>query len=139
PTFSGWFDGDMVVHPADAQTVYVATIGAQPPGPADGLYKSTNGGATWTPLTGGLPAPAQFRALAVDPQNGNTVFAGSSGRSVVPASIYRSADGGNSWSPLTSGLPSNLQVTQIVVSRQNSSIVYAGATVVSAPFNASGL
>src|SRR5438094_6325385 len=57
---------DLAADPADPQVVYAALYQARrtpweqyPPdeGPGSGLYKSTDGGVTWTPLTGhGLPA-----------------------------------------------------------------------------------
>src|SRR2546427_578302 len=57
---------DLAADPADPQVVYAALYQARRPpweqyppdeGPGSGLYKSTDGGATWTPLSGhGLPA-----------------------------------------------------------------------------------
>ncbi len=74
------------------ETVYAAT--------ADGLCKSTDGGAHWRllPDTGkkGLRITGEkgksTRCIAVDPANGKIVYAGS------PAGkIYKSADGGETW------------------------------------------
>jgi len=75
PMFCCWFDGDLAVHPADSQTFYMAIVGSSQPGATDGIYKSSNGGLNWLAINTGLPSPAQFHTLAVDPQNGNTVFA----------------------------------------------------------------
>ena len=72
-------------------------------GPNSGLYKSTDGGSTWTPLTEGLPTPAQglgrigFCIAPSDPSRlYATVDAGAYG------GIYRSDDAGGSWKKLNS-------------------------------------
>ncbi len=62
----------------------------------DGLYKSTDGGATWTKLEGhGLPASPMGRiGLAVAPSNGNRVYALIESKEGV---LWRSDDGGANW------------------------------------------
>ena len=75
-----------------------------------GVYRTENGGDTWTDISDGLPARFGF-SLAVHPHDGDTIF-------VVPAEsdeyritpdgafrIYRSRDRGHSWEALTQGLP----------------------------------
>ncbi len=71
---------------------------AYPPasGPGSGLYKSTDGGATWNPvLGGGFPAAGLGKiGLAVAPSDPRRVYA------VVDArdgGLYRSDDGGAQW------------------------------------------
>ncbi len=65
-------------------------------GDADGLYKSTDGGATWTKLTGhGLPDGTLGRiGLAVAPSDGNRVYAVIEAKKGV---LWRSDDGGAEW------------------------------------------
>ena len=65
-------------------------------GTEDGLYKSTDGGATWTQLQGhGLPAAPMGRiGLAVAPSDGNRVYAVIESKEGV---LWRSDDGGNNW------------------------------------------
>jgi photosystem II stability/assembly factor-like uncharacterized protein len=67
-------------------------------GPGSGLYKSTDGGETWRPLTNGLPTPAEGLGrigVTVAPSMPQRLFATvqAGGRS----GIYRSDDGGDSW------------------------------------------
>ncbi|MBV9027759.1 MAG: hypothetical protein JO311_04030, partial [Candidatus Eremiobacteraeota bacterium] len=65
-------------------------------GAEDGLYKSTDGGATWTKLEGhGLPASPMGRiGVAVAPSDGNRVYAVIESKEGV---LWRSDDGGGSW------------------------------------------
>ncbi len=64
-------------------------------GPGSGLYKSTDGGETWTELTNGLPEGEKGRiAVAVSPSRPNRLYA------TVEAdetALYRSDDLGSSW------------------------------------------
>jgi photosystem II stability/assembly factor-like uncharacterized protein len=64
----------------------------------DGIYKSTDGGKSWTHL--GLPDSQQIAALAVDPHDPNRVFAAVLGHPYGPSAdrgIFRSTDGGQTW------------------------------------------
>jgi photosystem II stability/assembly factor-like uncharacterized protein len=63
-----------------------------------GVAKSTDGGASWTHLDGGLGNP-WVNGLALDPTNGDRLFA------ATLKGLYRTADGGASWRLLTRGLP----------------------------------
>ena len=95
---------DLAVDPGDARVVYAALYQARrtpweqyPPdeGPGSGLYKSTDGGATWTPLTAhGLPPGAVGRiGLAVG--RGSRVYALIG--AATGAGLYRSDDRGATW------------------------------------------
>jgi len=65
-------------------------------GPDDGLYKSTDGGATWTKLVGhGLPAGLEGRiALALAPSDSSRVYALIQSKEGF---LYRSDDSGGTW------------------------------------------
>ncbi|MGL4599617.1 MAG: WD40/YVTN/BNR-like repeat-containing protein, partial [Bacteroidia bacterium] len=81
-------------HPTNANTFFVGA-------PIGGLWKTTDGGQTWTALTDGLPYVSVGSCL-VDPSNPNTIYIsigdhmGWWNRSL---GIYKSTDGGVSWSP----------------------------------------
>jgi len=102
---------DLVIDPGDANTLYAALwqVRRQPHfftsgGPRSGLYKSTDGGATWKRLGTGLPSGDLGRiALAVSPANPSRVFASIESRrdGKRPGSentgFYRSDDKGESF------------------------------------------
>jgi photosystem II stability/assembly factor-like uncharacterized protein len=95
---------DIAMDPRKPDTLYVAMLQRRRAvgqliggGPETGIYKSTNGGGTWTKLAKGLPTVDMGRVgLAVNPKNPNTVYA------LVTAQkgqggFFRSDDGGASW------------------------------------------
>src|SRR4029453_12331648 len=122
--FNGRAIGSIAVKPGDPNTIYAATtrgvagvssvtggaVTLIPGAAAWGLYKSTDGGTTWTFLHNGAASRAAcdpvaeaiaagspcsvrgVRRVAIDPSNSETVYAGSYSRG-----IWRSADGGATW------------------------------------------
>lgn len=90
----------MVVDPRDA-TGNTAYIGAA----QGGVWKTTDGGTNWTPLTDSQPSLA-VGSMAIDGStNPSTVYVGTgeqsfSGDSYYGAGILRSTDGGTTWSQL---------------------------------------
>ncbi len=71
--------------------------GEGPDAPSNsGLYRSADGGKTWSEVTGGgLPAKPYGRiAVAVAPSNSSIVYAFVEG---VKSALYRSADSGKTW------------------------------------------
>jgi photosystem II stability/assembly factor-like uncharacterized protein len=96
---------DVVLDPQDPRTVYaVLWESRQGPwenavftGPGSGLYKSTDGGDTWRPLTRGLPTFAEGLGrlgVTVAPSDPKRLYATVEAKA---AGIYRSDDAGESW------------------------------------------
>ncbi|MDE3166847.1 MAG: hypothetical protein KGN36_13660 [Acidobacteriota bacterium] len=84
----------IAIDPRDNNVVYVG-------GADGGVWKTTDGGATWTPLTDSQPSLA-MGALALDPGNPDIVYAGTgeenfAGDSYYGAGILKSTDGGATW------------------------------------------
>ncbi len=82
----------MAIHPTDSSIMYVgATLG--------GLWKTTNGGQSWKPLTDKLPS-MRIGAIALDPKNPEIIYIGT-GSSIAQfgggTGIYKSLDGGINW------------------------------------------
>src|SRR5689334_22478552 len=100
---------DLVIDPTNPQVLYAATYqrqrrtwGFNGGGPGSGIHKTTDGGATWTKLTNGLPAGDKGRIglslYATDPK---VVYATIEAR--APGSgIYRTLDGGTTWEKTSS-------------------------------------
>ncbi|HEX4561461.1 MAG TPA: hypothetical protein VH113_06475, partial [Gemmatimonadales bacterium] len=87
--------GAVQVAPSDPNVVYVGT-GLVNDG--DGVYKSTDAGATWTHL--GMDDTRRISSLLVDPKDPNLVLMGVLGAPRMPGpvrGVFRSTDGGKSW------------------------------------------
>ena len=84
----------IAVHPTDANTIYIG--GAQ-----GGVWKTTDGGTSWTPQTDSECSLA-MGSIAIDPVDPNIVYAGTgeqhfSADSYYGCGVLRTADGGASW------------------------------------------
>ena len=93
--------GSLAVHPTDSDTIYVGTgedTGAGYMYDGEGVFKTTDGGETWQNV--GLTGTRRIGSLAVDPGNGDRVFAAAGGDWYAPSQergIYRTLDGGQTW------------------------------------------
>lgn len=83
-----------------------------------GVWKSTNGGATWVQKSTGLGSQG-VNALAVDPNRAGVLYAGIRGSGQA---VFKTVDGGTTWR--SCGVE-NLAVYDIVVDPNDSSVVYA--------------
>ena len=87
--------GAVQVAPSDPDVVYVGTGFVND---GDGVYKSTDAGATWTHL--GMEDTRRISSLLVDPKDPNLVLMGALGGLRAPGpvrGVFRSTDGGKSW------------------------------------------
>ncbi|HYE88013.1 MAG TPA: hypothetical protein VEA16_16735, partial [Vicinamibacterales bacterium] len=93
------FATDVVIDPATPSNMYAA-LGDPAGVAANGAYKSTDSGATWTKLTNGLPSADVGRvALALAHSTPETIYAAIANSSDgTLLGLYRSTDGGDNWS-----------------------------------------
>jgi photosystem II stability/assembly factor-like uncharacterized protein len=95
-----------------------------------GMFKSTDGGATWNPAGNGLPgfqpgALPSVHALAIDPKNPGTLYAATSLIVRAGGGLFKSKDGAVSWSPVSSGLPGPSIPDAPVIDPRNSNTLYS--------------
>lgn len=108
------------VAPSNTQVIYVARSNA--------IYKTTNGGSTWTAITGTLPvASAAITYIEIDPTDANNVWVTFSGYS-SGNKVYVTTNGGTSWTNFSTGLP-NIPVNCIVYQNSTADGVYVGTDV----------
>ena len=127
--------GRVLVDPRDGDVVYVAGEGPLwSAGGERGLYKSTDGGDTWTPSLV-LDADTGVTAVEFDPRDPDVLYAAAYQRRRTvwsflaggPGSgIHKSTDGGATWTRLTAGLPAgDMGKIGLAVSPVDPDVVYA--------------
>jgi photosystem II stability/assembly factor-like uncharacterized protein len=110
---------DLIVDNFDANRLYVATHNA-------GIWKSEDGGNIWTPMNHTLPNQGQglnFSRLAMDPQNGDVVWAYGTGLSIssvdpitaIDRGFFRTVDAGVTWQSIQADLPIDLVINDLIV------------------------
>jgi photosystem II stability/assembly factor-like uncharacterized protein len=122
--------GDIAVDPNNPDTVWVGTGEANPRNSVswgDGVYKSTDGGRTWTNV--GLKDSHHIGRIVVDPRNPNVVFVGALGHlwgANRERGVFKTSDGGQTW---TSSLFINADtgVVDLAMDPQDSNTLYAAA------------
>jgi photosystem II stability/assembly factor-like uncharacterized protein len=112
---------DVDIDPSDPDIVY-ATMWEQRQGPWEngawdgtngGIFKSTDGGTTWKPLTQGLPAGIVNAELAIAPSNPRRVYATLEAQT-DGTGIYRSDDAGETWMRITTDTRPVSRINEVV-------------------------
>ncbi len=115
-TLTSFWVSSVLVDPADGQTIYAGAG-------SDGIFKSVDGGVSWSAINGGIPADTPISKLVMDPANRQTLYAQNS----AYGGVYKSTNGGASWSAANSGIETQLIVSSLAVSPADSQIVYAAS------------
>ena len=106
---------------ADGKTLYVGTAGG-------GVWKSTNGGASFKPMFDKYCQ--SIGALAIDQKNPQTIYVGT-GESNMRNSVsigngmYKSTDGGENWVKI--GLDNTEHISKILINPKDPNIIYVAA------------
>jgi photosystem II stability/assembly factor-like uncharacterized protein len=125
----------IVIDPKNPETVYVASPGHLfGPNPERGIFKTTDGGKSWNKVKF-IDDDTGFTDLAIDPSNGNVLYAASYQRrrsgccfngGGPGSALWKSTDAGKTWTKITSkGLPEGTYGRiALDVSRSNPNVVY---------------
>lgn len=127
--------GRIVLHPLNSNIVYVAALGhLWGPNAERGVFKSTDGGATWAQVLA-IDERTGATDIAMDPSNADILYAAMYQRQRTaygfhgggPGSgLYKSVDAGETWTELTDGLPEgDTGRIGISIYRADPNIVYA--------------
>lgn len=122
--------GAIAVHQVDTTIVWVGTgerANRQSSSWGDGVYKSTDGGATWTNM--GLRDSHHIGRIALHPDNPDIVFVAAMGHLWGPNAergLYRSEDGGRTWTRVLA-VNDDTGVVDVAIDPSDPSIVYAAA------------
>ena len=125
----------IIVHPKDSNVIWVVSQGPLwTSGGERGVYKSTDGGKSWT-RTLGDDEWVGATDLVIDPRNPDVLYAATWQRHRTVAGylgggpgsgIHKSSDGGETWTKLKKGIPSsNLGKIGLAISPFNPDVIYA--------------
>lgn len=122
--------GCVTLDPSNPDTVWVGTgenVSGRHVGIGDGVYKSLNGGRTWTNT--GLKASDHVARILVDPRNSNVVYVAAEGplwSSGGDRGLYKSTDGGTTWA-VSLEINKDTGVTSAEFDPSNPDVLYAAA------------
>src|SRR5215470_9100939 len=130
--------GRIVIHPKNPDVLYVAAQGhLWGPNPERGVYKTGDGGKTWTQVLK-INDDTGVTDIVMDPESLDILYAAAYKRRRTPfgfsgggpdGGIYKTTDGGVTWKKLTKGLPyengGDVGRIGLDVYRKDSNIVYA--------------
>jgi photosystem II stability/assembly factor-like uncharacterized protein len=95
----GGYMSDLLVDPTDANRLYASYTssfsGAR-------IFRSTDGGATWTRADAGIPQALPVNAIEIDRANPTTLFC------AADLGVYITRNSGGAWSAFSDGLPNAL-------------------------------
>lgn len=122
--------GDITYEPGNSQVIYAGTGDPNISGYpfiGDGIYKSTDGGTTWTHL--GLTDTRVISRIVVDPNNVNKIYVGTMGLPMQrnnDRGLYISNDGGQTWSQ-SLFIADQAGIIDLVIDPSNSNVLYASS------------
>jgi photosystem II stability/assembly factor-like uncharacterized protein len=122
--------GCVTLDPTNPETVWVGTgenVSGRHVGFGDGVYKSLNGGKTWTNM--GLFKSEHVGRILVDPRDSSVVYVAAEGplwSAGGERGLYKTTDGGKSWT-LALEISKDTGITSAELDPENPDVVYAAA------------
>jgi photosystem II stability/assembly factor-like uncharacterized protein len=120
--------GALGLFQGDPNVVWVGTGEAtnrQSSGWGDGIYKSTDGGRTWTNM--GLPESGHIARIVTHPTNRDVVYVAVPGKLWGPSTergLYKTSDGGRAWQLVLKG-DQDTGVTDVALDPSDPNVLYA--------------
>ncbi|HEX9190405.1 MAG TPA: glycosyl hydrolase, partial [Vicinamibacteria bacterium] len=133
PVFDGegsYSIGCVTIDPKDPYVVWVGTgenNSQRSVGYGDGVYKSVDGGATWTNV--GLKASEHVAKILVHPEDSDVVYVAAQGPLWAPGGdrgLYKTTDGGKTWTAVLT-IDENTGVTDVVMDPRDPDTLVAAA------------
>jgi photosystem II stability/assembly factor-like uncharacterized protein len=135
---------DVAMHPSDPNTLFAASwervrgpYFLQSGGPGSALWKTTDGGQSWTKVEGGgFPETTLGRiGIAISLSNPDIIYTmveadSGNGHTTRPSGLYRSEDGGQTWEKTASNNVRPFYYSQVRVDPKNPDRVYWSSTPV---------
>jgi photosystem II stability/assembly factor-like uncharacterized protein len=87
-----------------------------------GIFKTTNAGSSWGAINSGLPENVDMRTITLDPNDENTIYAGSVDER--ENRLWKSVNAGNSWQPLAEEMTFTT-IHAMDVDLNDESVIYA--------------
>jgi photosystem II stability/assembly factor-like uncharacterized protein len=122
--------GAIAIDPSAPKTIWVGTGEAwtrNSTSIGDGIYKSTDGGDSWTNV--GLKNSERIAKILLDPKDSNVVYACVPGKlwsDSEDRGLYKTSDGGKSWNNILKGANLSTGCSMISMDPQNSKTLFAG-------------
>jgi photosystem II stability/assembly factor-like uncharacterized protein len=122
--------GAVVVDPRDSDVVWLGTgenANTRSASFGDGVYKSTDGGETWTRV--GLESSEHIQRILLDPRDSDVVYVAAQGPLWVPGGdrgLYKTTDGGGSWTRVLH-VSDDTGITDVAQHPGNPDVIYAAA------------
>ena len=122
--------GMLAIAPSDTNTVWAGT--GEPNSrntiePGAGIYKSENGGATWTVM--GLERTQHIGRIVVDPRDKNVVYVaalGAAWKRSAERGLYKTVDGGKTWT-MSKFISDRAGFVDVTLDPRNPDVIYASS------------
>lgn len=122
--------GVLAIAPTDTNTIFAGT--GEPNSrntiePGAGVYKSTDGGMTWSLM--GLEKTQHIGRIAIDPKNKDVLYVaalGAAWKATPDRGLYKSIDGGKTWT-MSKFISDRAGFVDVQIDPRNSDVIYASS------------
>ena len=128
--YPSYSTGAITIDPTDSNVIWLGTgenTSQRSVGWGDGVYKSLNGGRTWTNT--GLATSEHIGKILVDPRDPDVVYAAAMGGLWAPGGdrgLFKTTDGGGTWTPVLE-ISENTGIADVHFDPRDPDVLYAVA------------